>query len=94
LARQEGEQPQLVVEVDHALEVQRVVDGRAGRVQAHEAVQRGNGLGFLPVLRTANRPFHLRLLRQRRAGGAAFQRLEQRHRLVVAPEFCSSLASA
>ena len=47
LARHEREQAEFIVEVDRALHVERVVDRRAGRVQAHEAVERGQCLGAL-----------------------------------------------
>src|SRR5690606_30070415 len=69
--------------VDDALEVQRVVQRRAGRVQLDEAVQRGLGLGLLVGLVVGIGTFQLGLLRQRRAGRAAFQLLVQGDRAVV-----------
>ncbi|MCY1367452.1 hypothetical protein D9M69_543870 [compost metagenome] len=83
LARQEREHAQVVVEVDHALQVERVVERRAGRVQLHEAVERGDGVGLFAGLVLGVGLFELGLLGQRRAGGTAFELLVQRHCLVV-----------
>ena len=50
LARNPGEQSEVVIEVDQALEVQRVVQRGTGGCNFSEAIERGNGLGFSPPL--------------------------------------------
>jgi hypothetical protein len=52
-------------------------------MQLDEALQRGLGLGLLVGLVVGIGLLELGLLRQRRAGGAALEFLEQRDRLVV-----------
>jgi len=83
LAGQEREHAKVIVEVDDAFEVQRVIDRGAGRMQPHEPVdgrQRLCGFGR-PVVRVGF--VELRLLRQRRTCGAPLELLEQGGRLVI-----------
>lgn len=47
---QQAQLDKVVVEADEALEVQRIVQRRAGRVQLNETVQRGNRLDLFVVL--------------------------------------------
>ena len=83
LARDAAEQPQVVVEVDQALHVQRVVQRRAGRVELDEAVQHRHGLHAFTALVVGPGQVQLRLLAQRRAGGAAFDAFQRLDRPVV-----------
>ena len=75
MPRDEGKQPEVVVEVDQTFEVERVVNGRAGGVQADEAVQGGHGLDFVAGFVLGKGLVNLGLLGQRGAGCAAFELL-------------------
>ena len=70
------EQAQIVIEVDDALEIQGVVEGRTGRVQLHETVERGDCLCGLARLVLGVGFVQLGLLRQRRSSGATFEFFE------------------
>ena len=72
LARDRAQDAEVVVEVHQALQVHRVVERRAGRVQLDEAVERALRLRALAGLPVGVGQLELRLLRQQRAGGAAF----------------------
>jgi hypothetical protein len=80
--RQPPEQAEVFIEVGQALEVERVVQRRTGRMQAHEAVQGGHGLRRFVVAVVGMGFFQLRLLRQRRACCPAFELFIQRDGLV------------
>jgi ATP-dependent DNA helicase DinG len=82
LPRKEGEGPEVVVEVDDPLEVQRIVDRGTGRVQLHEALDGGQRLRLVAGLVVRIGLLELGLLRERRAGSAPLELLEQRDRLV------------
>ena len=79
----EGKNTQVVIEVDNPLEIERVVKGRAGRMQLHEAVQRGDGQRLLACPVVCVGLVQLSLLSQDRAGGAALEFFEQGDGLVV-----------
>ena len=83
LAGQERKHAQVIVEADHALEVQGVVQGGAGRVQSDEAIQGGRGLDLLAGSVLCVGLFELGLLCQRRAGGASLKLLVQADGLFV-----------
>ena len=82
LVDQRREQPQVVVEVDQALEVERVVHGRAGGVQADETVQRGNRLRLLVGFVLGVGLVNLGLLGQHGTSSAAFELFVQANRFV------------
>jgi len=78
-----GEQPEVVIEVHNALHVEGVVHAGAGRVQADEAIQGGQGLGLFIGTVLGVGLFKFGLLRQGRAGSTAFELFEQGDGLVV-----------
>ena len=77
-----GKKTQVVVEVDQAFQVERVIQCRAGRVKLHEPVERGDGLCLFASLVLRIGLVQLGLLGQGSACCAAFQLFEQWHRLV------------
>ena len=85
LARDEREQAQVVVEVDQAFQVQRIVQSRACRVQLHEPVERCDGLRFFARLVVGIGLVDLRLLGQGGPCSTALQLFQQRNGLVVGP---------
>ena len=66
LAREAAEHAEVVVEVDEALQVERVVERRAGRMQLDEALERRQRLRLLAALPEVVGALDLRLLRQHR----------------------------
>ena len=73
LPDQVAERAQVVIEVDQALEVERIVHCGTARVQLDNTVQGGDGLYKLAVFILGVRLFKLRLLSQRGACGPALQ---------------------
>ena len=78
--------PEVVVEVDQALQVERVVERRAGRVQLDEAVERRQRLRLLAAFQRHVGALDLGLLGEQRAGGAAFEPLVSLIALLVVAE--------
>ena len=77
LAREAAEDAQVVVEVDQPLQIQRVVDRRAGGMQLDEALERGQCLGLFVLAVQHVGALDLGLLREDGAGGAPFEPLVQ-----------------
>ena len=75
LAGQAAEEAEVVVEVDQALQVERVVERGARRVQLDEAVERRQGLHLVAALPEQVGELELRLLGEHGAGGAALEAL-------------------
>ena len=78
-----GHQSHVVVEIDGAFEVKRVVNSRVGRIELHEPVQRHQGTDAVSVFQLRISLVELRLLRQYGTGRAAFEFVEQVDGLVV-----------
>jgi hypothetical protein len=73
LAGEAAQNPQVVVEVHQALQVERVVKRRAARVEFDETLQHHEGLGFFPCAVHGVSTFQLGLLRHDVQGGASLQ---------------------
>ena len=77
-----GKNAEVIVEIDDALEVKRVIHGRTGWLQADKTVQRHNGIDRLSTVELRISLVELGLLGQRGAGSARFELVEEGDGLV------------
>jgi hypothetical protein len=88
LAGERAEQPEVVVEVDQTLQVERVVERRAGGMQLDEALERRQGLRLVAALVEHVGLFDLRLLCEGGARGAAFEAFIELAGVIVVAQRC------